>query len=264
MNINTQKLTVQWSQTNEYNNDTREYEEKDSGFIRISVSSPDIKRTNYKGIEEEYDYSFTISLHEIPHVIDCLMGTAHFYPWFDDGIYNVRFTPHGIRGRYLSGGKTYEEYYYIFPGSEFAKALTQIEDWELSSDILEYWQAKYSSRYKWECRDITDYDTVTGEFVTRYKLQDLIDRDLQDTRQTRLKDCLQGLEQIALNYSDGIPSIINISLDSYRQEIEKGNPLSYYWYITQEGNRVMNGGIIAHERVSDDMLSQRWEYSTHT
>ena len=92
-----------------------------------------------------------------------------------------------------------------------------------------------------------------------------------------LVNCLEGLERIAQNNSDGIPAIINLSYDSLPQP---NKPASYYWYImaidraTGKEYRVMNGGIIAHANRdnSDEFKDLEWyerpitgySYSTHT
>lgn len=205
--------------------------------------------------------------------IDCCRGTAEFYPYLDDGIHLLKFSPRGLVEISLDGVR-FERLYFTMPGTFLAGLLQDALDNAPTAGNQEYTRtvsphtllelaSDYAPRVVWEYERLYDYDKHE---LTDQTTKNLIDTDLADSRQTRLADCLDSLRRIAINHSDGIPSVIRISPDHRPAENE---PTSYYWTIhatnraTGQGYRVMNGGIIAHENHKDPK-PQTWQYSTHT
>ena len=222
-------------------------------------------RENYKREQEPYSFSTIICEREYEHFCKCLRGQAEFYPWFDDLSYLTRPHSHGVWAMHL-GERIHERYDYVFPGPELADVIETGNDWVLTPEILADWKARFSPVVEWDYRDIY------LKYPETRPLRPVIDRDLADPRQTRLQYCLDGLQTIAENHSNGLPSIVMISLDSYSKDLDKG-PASYYWEIYaglnarehHRENLVMNGGIIAHPKYENGVKrTDCWEYSTHT
>lgn len=246
--------------------------EANKDFVRIFPVSHQMK-DKAEETGKDYDASpryLVLSHKETKHAILCARGEASFYPYFDDGIHKVRVTPRGMEELYLdsyitgTGGK-FEQFYFTLPGDWLADlfelALDSVNRWRYpgytfvynaSNGELARLTDQYASRVKWE------YATAWGN---RPDVYTRLQTDLTDDRAEGLQRALDGLERIGLNYSDGEPSIVHLRFDIFSEE----TPCSYYFWIEDaQGNRIMNGGIIAHQNYKDGERVESWSYSTHT
>jgi len=195
------------------------------------------------------------------------MGKAEFYPFFDDLNHLIKFTPSGIHEINRDGNR-WVDYQFTFPGDVIAEYLSialirgyyrrsgkdKLFRIAINPDRIYAEKCKFAPRIKWNFgdpynRELNDVDTgkVKRKLVT----------DLNNPVQSRLRDCINGLVRIGKNYSDGMPSIINLSFDSYSNE-DESLPSSYFFSITNNDRSIIHGGIIAHKH------EDKFEYSTHT
>ena len=206
-----------------------------------------------------------LSREETEMAIKCCRGVAPFYPFFDDGIHLVKFHPHGLREVYLDGAG-HQSFWFTIPGRWLAERLedalsftyTLEEPWEYEA------RASTLEAIKEEYGPIIAWDHAEGVF-------EKLCADLHDERCKRLQVSLDRLLAIAENHSDGEVVTIGLRFD---HRPESGVPASYYFWITQaDGQRIINGGIIAHRnrRYDEDkdgkavaVMLDSWEYSTHT
>lgn len=243
--------------------------EADDKFVRLyPVSHEMIAKSRETG--KDYDASpryLVLSHAEAQAAVLCLRGSSRYAPYFDDGIHLIKFTPGGMREVYLnsyisgSGGK-YEEFWFHVPGAWLAQKI------ETALRVLiECRKAGKEERYQYtatngELSDVAD--SVAPSFIWRYgeNVQAKLNKDLADGRQEGLQQRLDGLKAIAENYSHGKPSIIWLRFEMGSNENDD-KPSDYYFYIENDGSKVINGGIIAHKDHSDGD-KDAWKYSTHT
>lgn len=211
----------------------------------------------------EYETFFCVSKIEWPMVRACIMGFAEVYPFFDDGLYLMKFTPQGMRVVHTSGNK--DDLYFTFPANE----LVDFIDYQFSYDgdwrtdpyfresmdytpLIEAWKAEYGP-------NIIDH---TEKEVKERLANDIVHPMLKEPGM----NLVERLTRWASNYSNGNPISINVSFDdTYNMKCHPEEPTSYYWYIWDEDQhvRIVNGGYIAHRYEQKDG-SVLFSYSMHT
>lgn len=210
----------------------------------------------YKRQRHHYTRSFYLTRAEVSHILKILRNEAEFNPYFADGTHLMQFYRTGIREQYISGSSS-ETFWMEFPVTELMDDLVAIlalsttarVTYTYDYDVCRAWRDKYSPRYTW---NFIDYSYLENYPAMWTKLQE----DKADTRAVNLVRCLESLENIAKNYSDGETVVINLSFDG---RPTKGEPANYYFSINDaDGKRIMNGGIVAHR------VENGWEYATHT
>ena len=212
---------------------------------------------------ENVDTFFCVSRTEWPMVRACMMGFAEVYPYFDDGLYLMKFSPQGMRVVHTSGNK--DDLIFIFPCNELVEYIDYVfnntnPNWRDNKDFL----------------SVNDYDKCIIQWQHEYgpKVIIKVDADVKDRLavdiinpllKTPGKDLIADLTRWASRYSDGNPISVNITFDcvgDIRRHPEY--PTSYYWWIWDEDNqvRIVNGGYIAHSCGTDEQ--PLFEYSMHT
>ena len=97
-----------------------------------------------------------------------------------------------------------------------------------------------------------DWDEETGTYGPPGKFPD----DWTEKNVRELREDIRCLMRIARNHSDGEPCIVHLRTDWVEH--------SFYWWVADKnGNKIINGGIIAH-KYEDDEGNVHYEYSTHT
>jgi hypothetical protein len=256
-----------------------------SGSIEVCLQSIGREIIANKAIESGDSYnsnqhptSIIIIPEELPLFVQCMTGESEFYPYFSDIAYLLRVFPNGFVYIHLSSGYsntgTYQEYRFDFPNRLLTDLIERINEhmkspgtgeYSLSADsILEYTN-KVKPKIQWVYQHRMSGKWVHPDNEPSY-YEERIDKDIIVSLEKwgkhypGLLDHCKTLERIAANASTfGETITIELSFDMYNSDVSV--PDSYYFFIHDDkGNRVMNGGIIAHYNKQDNTYS----YSTHT
>lgn len=212
----------------------------------------------------EHDTFFCISKTEWHYVRACCLGFSDVYPYWDDGLYLLKFTPHYIRAVHTSGDK--EDVWFTFPINELVQFIDyQFEysgnDWRNDSEFqsendftscIDGWKKEYGPNV------IIDIE----EEVKQQLATDIIHPMLKGPGY----DLIERLVSWAGQYSNGNPISVHVTFDDlYRMKHCPNEPTSYYWWIMDDDQqvRIVNGGYIAHRYEQKDGTVQ-FEYAMHT
>ena len=220
--------------------------------MNVNLSRLSIEKLNnghiclrFSTIQSDKNHGYMESVYltesESRAAIECLNGTALYYPYFDDGIHLIKFHPQGFNHLYTGNNKAEKKYIY-FPGSYIAASLTMIlegyKDFtEFEPDFIYQVKCHVSPKIKVICQNIEDKTTI----------QDTIKRLLSDDKvKNDVIRFIRSIVRIAKNSSSmGDRITVHLSYDGYK-EPDRLYP-SFYWCImTDDNKRVMNGGLIAH------------------
>jgi hypothetical protein len=262
----------------------------ESGSIEVILQSSNREAIASKSIESgdkyndnQYPMSVIITDNELPLFLACMKGESNFYPYFSDISYLLRVYPDGFSYIKLSGmndgisGK-YSESTFTFPNKllPHLHRLITLHMESPSSEIYEIpsheiqafsdmvkpcfeWHYNHQTRGKWEHYAIGD-PAIWHEWIEKDITVSLKN---WGEKYPKLNENLESLERIAANYSVyGERILIDISFDSYNTD--DTIPDSFYFNIhNEEGQRIMNGGIIFHPdyREEDRTIGS---YSIHT
>jgi hypothetical protein len=213
--------------------------------VRIAMNKPN---TEYA----EYPTFFCISNDEWDLVKACLEGCTNVYPYFDDCSYGLKFTPQGMRVMYSDRR---EMSYFTFPANEMVPYIDMIFQsdsrniaFDLTDDL-----AKWAETYG---------PNVQVEMATDVRANLEWDEKSEWLSKIPTIGLEQDLIRWASQYSSGNLVTVNICFDHQRKD---GRPSDYYWWIADHmGQRIMNGGWIAH---CDDYPAKddsKYSYSMHT
>lgn len=217
-------------------------------YIRLDISTKQMRRD----MRSPRQWIFTMQ--EAAHILDALRGEAAFYPFFDDGIHLVKFTPRGAREVSTSHEPWINTLglYFTFPGEWLAEKL---------ADLL-------SLQGKWgydvnitvshdELRDVAQACAP----ITSWQYADSVEEALYNTRNrddvdaSSLDRALENIHTHAENLSDGEEVIIHLSDDTAYREVP-----NWLWWFERGGEQVgLHGGLIAGQSKSG-----RWTYRTYT
>ena len=238
---------------------------RESGFVRFSMNTFEREKI------EHYPTYYVISRAEIPLILECIQGLSKFYPFFDDGNYKIRFAPTGMESLEISSNPM-GHYWFYMPLAKMQALQDKLtvfhvapfeETYSLSSIELAQMRYEYRNRIRWVYRNIENGKWENGEYRSWVEYL-LIPRVLEDCqKEPGLKDNLKRLSHIAANHS-AFGETITVSLsfdDAWFDCQHEEKPASYYFCIqTSEGERILNGGIIAHHNDKDGS----YHYSMHT
>lgn len=235
----------------------------ESGSIRFTMSTLEREK------DDKYNTFYVISHNEIPLMLDCMTGKSKIYPYFDDGLYHIKIHPYGIRSLEKHSDK-FKEYWFNIPLCKLDVLIEWINEhyqdsklhmgriYILTSENLKRLKFEFRDRIKFIYHDLIHTTFKDGQFhdELELKLWDKIKTDINSNPE--LLDNIKSLKRIAHNYATDKPITINLTLDSYQDK--NYAPSSYYFYImTEDNKRIMNGGIIAHKNNDDS-----YHYSMHT
>ena len=238
-------------------------------FLR-SGSIKFIMQTKEREINDKHPTFYIISRSELPLMLDCINGESKFYPFFDDGLYHIKVHPAGIVSYELHENKT-NNYYFHIPLKELPKLLDTIythysdpyikeHTYELDSSELKSLKFEYRNRSSWIYHN-HNYSrmelTPEGYNYIEYPINRIKHTILNDIKtHPELKDLLQRLNHIAKNNCFKDTVTIELSYDHIPVE---NKPTSYYFFIHENGKKIINGGIIAHKQ-----NDETYNYSMHT
>lgn len=213
---------------------------------------------------EENDSFFCISKTEWKYVRACMLGIADIYPYFDDGLYLMKFAPSGMRVVHTSGNK--DDLFFVFPANELAHFIDyQFDytgsDWRNDPDFMT--ENDYTSCIPLWKKEYGPNVIVNVDDEVKQRLAiDIINPMLKQPGY----DLTERLIRWAGQYSNGNPISVNITFDDgYNMKHHPEQPTSYYWWIWDENQkvRIVNGGYIAHRYEQEDG-TLKFEYSMHT
>jgi len=224
--------------------------------LRIAMT----RKTPESGIvPDDSATHYIITRDEFPQIENIVAGNEKYSPYFDDGLYLLKFYPSGIRCVNTDGRKDVHDYF-TFPAREIIPYLDRLFNdanfnrpgMEIDlTESLYNWDRKYRPQVK-----INYQESSYEGFYVSSKLES--DQQRDDVTNKPL-DLIARLTGIAESYSDGNLITVNVSFDECPSN---DRPTSYYWSITDEQNRLIyNGGFLAH---GNHQAPETFEYSIHT
>lgn len=233
-------------------------------FVRFTMNTYEREQV------DPYPTYYLISKEEIPLVLDCMRGVSKFWPLFQDGYHKIAFYPTEIYSFELDK-LDWKCWHFTLPLKNMAVLQDALQNWydnpsettyELTKNDLDKIRCENRNRVKWHYQNITNGKWDNFKFVEWVEYP-IIPRILADCKTNpELKRNLTSLTRIAANHSYfGEKNTVTISFDDgWYDSHHEEKPASYYFDIrTPENRRIMNGGIIAHER-----NDHTYEYSMHT
>jgi len=242
----------------------------DRGSMEIRLQTSNMIEEN-DGYYSKYPTSIYINNNELPLFLSCLKGESKIYPWFDDISYLVRPYSDGMKIMHISDTKC-QTWYVNFPFKMYNNLLNAIEGeidnpCEFTLTLTPYERQYFTDMtmplVKWNYQD-----RMSGKWEN-FEYKEWIEKSItesvnnQKSQYPELTNNLESLQRIATNYSVfGELVEIDLSFDCYNNNPDI--PDSYYFNIHMGNNRIMNGGIIAHEEWNNKERTGNYHFSMHT